>query len=144
MHIHYYKPLAPPFLWGVITSVIEHAVCQWLTPVVELGCLTSKHHWSANWGGGDTRCCSVFFFCRGQSEHATTLLLLPAPLLVCTSPLFLSSSSFPFISLSPFPLFHLQQPHLRGEQGIHPPRLHKTSVLSQAKRDLTHHCSPAF
>lgn len=109
MHIHYYKPLTPPFLRGVITTVIEHAVCQRLTPVAELGCLTSKHHWSANWGGGDTRCCSVFFSAEGRVNMLQHCCSGLHHSLYVHHPFFLSSSSLPFISRSlNFP-FHLQQ-----------------------------------
>lgn len=124
--------------------VLEQAMCQWLTPVAELGV------WPPNiigqqTGEGETYC-SVFFFCRGQREHAPTLPPLPAPLLVCTLP-FPSSTSLHLKSLHlTYPVFPASSSPASCEDETEDlsPLFLKISVQSQADKDFNYQCSPAF
>lgn len=134
--LFFFKTICPSLLLSSVS--LKQTLCQWLTELYT----TSKHHWSANWGGGDM----VVLQCLLSAEGRENMLQ-------CCDCLHHSVYVHP-----PFPPPHLSiyilfisvfrvsssPASCEDETGNLPPPPLEISVQSQANKDLNYHCSPAF
>lgn len=117
--------------------VVTRAACQSPTADtsgIHAGRLTSKHHWSANWGGGDILQC--LFFCRGQRKTCYNIATA-----ACHSPFLSSTSLSAHYLISPSLYHRASSPSFIFSQPSYTPR---QSAQSQVNDVFNYHCSAAF